>query len=90
MMNNAKQTKINVANKPNEPIYCGIDVDKKVFVVSLSCKDKTKTFSNTGGDIKQALAYLNTYAGTNLALVVLESTGGLEIPPCQSPVSIRL
>ncbi|UYZ75711.1 transposase [Moraxella bovis] len=80
MMNNAKQTKTNVVNKPNDPIYCGIDVGKKVFVVSLSCKDKTKTFSNTGGDIKQAMAYLNTYAGTNLALVVLESTGGLEIP----------
>lgn len=82
-MNNAKQAEQAKQTKPhlvNDSIYCGIDVGKKVFVVSLSCKDKTKTFSNTGGDIKQAITYLNTNAGTNLALVVLESTGGLEIP----------
>lgn len=78
-MMNAKLNK-QASNPTDVAIYCGIDVGKKVFVVSLSCKDKTKTFSNTEGDIKQAVAYLNTNAGINLSLVVLESTGGLEIP----------
>lgn len=61
----------------NESIYVGIDVAKKHFVVGQSGRDKTKTFANNANDIKQAVAYLQKWS---VAVVVLESTGGLEIP----------
>lgn len=61
----------------NGQIYCGIDVAKRTFVVGLSGRAKTKTFTNNRNDIKQAIAFLNPF---NVDLIVLESTGGLEIP----------
>lgn len=62
----------------NELNFCGIDVAKRSFVVGISSRKQTKTFTNNPKGIQQAVEYLKNCA--NLSLVVLESTGGLEIP----------
>lgn len=62
----------------NEQIYCGIDVAKRHFVVGLSGRKQTKTFTHHPKGIQQAVEYLQKSA--NVDLIVLESTGGLEIP----------
>lgn len=62
----------------NELNFCGIDVAKRSFVVGISSRKQTKTFTNNPKGIQQAVEYLKNCA--NLRLVVLESTGGLEIP----------
>lgn len=57
--------------------YCGIDVAKRNFVVGLDCLKKTKSFSHNPKGIQQAIEYLKEF---NVSLLVLESTGGIEIP----------
>lgn len=59
------------------PIYCGIDVAKRHFVIGLSTQKRTKTETNNPKGIAHTLDYLR---GFNVELVVLESTGGLELP----------
>ncbi|SMB80001.1 transposase [Pasteurella testudinis DSM 23072] len=61
----------------NTPIYCGIDVAKKQMVIGFTHKAKTKTFTQNTTDIQHAVAYLLAAAPE---LIVMESTGGLEIP----------
>ena len=62
----------------NELNFCGIDVAKRNFVIGISSRKQTKTFTNNPKGIQQAVEYLKQCA--NLSLIVLESTGGLEIP----------
>lgn len=61
----------------NEQIYCGIDVAKRNFVIGLSNQKRTKTETNNAKGIAHTLEYLSRF---NIGAVVLESTGGLEIP----------
>lgn len=61
----------------NEQLYCGIDVAKRHFVIGLSGRKQTKTFTNNTKDIQNAIDYLDKFSPV---LTVLESTGGLEIP----------
>lgn len=62
----------------NELNFCGIDVAKRSFVVGINSRKQTKTFTHNPKGIQQAVEYLKQCA--NLSLIVLESTGGLEIP----------
>lgn len=57
--------------------YGGIDVGKRNFVIALTSQNKTKTETNNRKGIQYAIAYLKEHQAE---LVVLESTGGLEIP----------
>ena len=57
--------------------YGGIDVAKKNFVIGIYGQDKTKTEANTPKGHAKAVEYLQKH---NVDLVVLESTGGLEVP----------
>ncbi len=61
----------------NNPIYCGIDVAKRNFVIGFSHQKKTKTETNNAKGIQHTLDYLSRF---NVALITLEATGGLEIP----------
>lgn len=61
----------------NAPIYCGIDVAKRNFVIGFSHQKKTKTETNNAKGIQHTLDYLSQF---NVALITLEATGGLEIP----------
>lgn len=62
----------------SELLYGGIDVAKRHFVVGFTTRKQTKSFTNNAKGIEQAVSYLKQFA--NLPLLVLESTGGLEIP----------
>ena len=61
----------------NPKSYGGIDVAKKSFVIGIYGQDKTKTEANTPKGHAKAVEYLQKH---NVDLVVLESTGGLEVP----------
>jgi len=61
----------------NPKNYGGIDVAKKNFVIGIYGQDKTKTEANTPKGHAKAVEYLQKH---NVDLVVLESTGGLEVP----------
>ena len=57
--------------------YAGIDIAKRNFVIAVSSLSKTKTETNNPKGIAHTIEYLKKH---NVALVVMESTGGLEIP----------
>lgn len=61
----------------NNNIYCGIDIAKTHFVIGLSNEKKTKSESNNAKGISHTIKYLQSF---HIGLIVLESTGGLEIP----------
>lgn len=61
----------------NDPIYCGIDIAKRNFVIGFSHQKKTKTETNNAKGIQHTLDYLSQF---NVALITLEATGGLETP----------
>lgn len=57
--------------------YGGIDIAKKSIVIGITGKAKTKTETNNAKGFQHTVDYLRKH---NVDLVVLESTGGLEIP----------
>ena len=57
--------------------YAGIDIAKRSFVIGIRGKDKTKTETNNPKGFEHTVQYLQKH---QVGLVVLESTGGLEIP----------
>ena len=58
--------------------YAGIDIAKRNFVISVSSLSKTKTETNNPKGIAHTVEYLKKH---KVALVVMESTDGLEVPP---------
>ena len=54
--------------------YAGIDIAKRNFVIAVSSLSKTKTETNNPKGIAHTIEYLKKH---NVALVVMESTGGL-------------
>lgn len=60
-----------------EKIYAGIDVAKDSMDVAIHISGEHRSFANDEEGIKQAAAYLKNLA---TALVVLEATGGIELP----------
>lgn len=61
--------------------YAGIDIAKRNFVISVSSLSKTKTETNNPKGIAHTIEYLKKH---NVALVVMESTGGLEVPAAKA------
>ena len=65
--------------------YAGIDIAKRNFVIAVSSLSKTKTKTkpetNNPKGIAHTIEYLKKH---NVALVVMESTGGLEIPAAKA------
>ena len=59
----------------------GIDIAKRNFVIAVSSLSKTKTETNNPKGIAHTIEYLKKH---NVALVVMESTGGLEIPAAKA------
>ncbi len=57
--------------------YGGIDIAKKHFVIGITGMAKTKTETNNPKGFQHTVEYLQKH---HVDLVVLESTGGLEIP----------
>ena len=57
--------------------YGGIDMSKRNFVIGLCSSQKTKTETNNPKGFTHAIEYFKKH---NVTLVVLESTGGLEVP----------
>ena len=57
--------------------YAGIDIAKRHFVIGIHGRDKTKTETNNPKGFTHTIDYLHKH---NVGLVVMESTGGLEIP----------
>ena len=57
------------------PTYVGIDVAKQSFDVAIRPGGKLWQFSYTGSAIKELIKRLGTF---NVALIVIESTGGVE------------
>lgn len=63
--------------------FVGIDVAKKSFVLATSSLPKTKSYDNTVQGIDEAICFINEqqmHCTNGKTLVVLESTGGLEVP----------
>lgn len=63
--------------------FVGIDIAKKSFVLATSLSPKTKNYDNTAQGIDQAICFIKdeqTQCDNGKTLVVLESTGGLEVP----------
>ena len=61
--------------------YAGIDIAKRNFVIAVSSLSKTKTETNNPKGIAHTIEYLKKH---KVALVVMESTGGLEIPAAKA------
>ena len=61
--------------------YAGIDIAKRNFVIAVSSLSKTKTETNNPKGIAHTIEYLKKH---NVTLVVMESTGGLEIPAAKA------
>ena len=61
--------------------YAGIDIAKRNFVISVSSLSKTKTETNNPKGIAHTVEYLKKH---KVALVVMESTDGLEIPAAKA------
>ena len=57
------------------PAYVGIDVAKQSFDVAVRPQDQLWNFPYTGSAIRELVARL---IGLNVALIVIESTGGVE------------
>ena len=57
--------------------YAGTDIAKRNFVIGIRGKDKTKTETNNPKGFAHTVEYLQKH---NVGLIVMESTGGLEIP----------
>lgn len=57
--------------------YGGIDIAKKNFVIGITGMAKTKTETNNPKGFEHAIEYLKKH---QVDLVVMESTGGLEVP----------
>ena len=58
--------------------YAGIDIAKRNFVIGITSLQRTKTETNNPKGIAHTVEYLKKH---NVALVVMESTDGLEVPP---------
>ncbi|EOC20346.1 transposase family protein [Neisseria meningitidis M13265] len=58
-----------------------IDIAKRNFVIAVSSLSKTKTETNNPKGIAHTIEYLKKH---KVALVVTESTGGLEIPAAKA------
>ena len=59
----------------------GIDIAKRNFVIAVSSLSKTKTETNNTKGIAHTVEYLKKH---KVALVMMESTGGLEIPAAKA------
>ncbi|XXQ69384.1 hypothetical protein ACKLNO_05850 [Neisseriaceae bacterium B1] len=57
--------------------HAGIDIAKRNFVIGTSSLSKTKTETSNEKGFVHTIEYLNKH---KVQLVVLESTGGLEVP----------
>ncbi|WP_443094074.1 IS110 family transposase [Neisseria lisongii] len=57
--------------------YGGIDIAKRNFVIGITSSKKTKTETNNQKGFLHTIEYLKKH---QVSLVVMESTGGLEIP----------
>ena len=64
-----------MTNETREPVYVGIDVSKDSLEVALADKAASVRFVNDEQGVKALLEHL---AGHNVAVVLLEATGGLE------------
>lgn len=60
-----------------EKVYAGVDVAKTSIDVAIHVSGEHRSFGNDEGGIDRAVAYLKELAPT---LVVLEATGGIELP----------
>lgn len=60
-----------------EEIYAGVDVAKDKMDIAIHASEEHRSLANNERGIDQAVAYLRTLAPT---LVVLEATGGIELP----------
>lgn len=76
-------------NNPNDDLiksyvhFVSIDVAKHAFVLGTSQHAKTKSYDNTAQGIDKAIKFIQEqqlHCTNDKTLVVLESTGGLEIP----------
>ena len=61
--------------------YAGIDIAKRNFVIGITSLQRTKTETNNPKGIAHTIEYLKKH---KVALVVMESTGGLEIPTAKA------
>lgn len=57
------------------PIYCGIDIAKRNFVIGFTSKKTTKSMTYNAKGIQQTLDYLAEFKPV---LITMEATGGLE------------
>lgn len=70
-----------MTNETREPVYVGIDVSKDSLEVALADKAASVRFVNDEQGVKALLEHL---AGHNVAVVLLEATGG---PKTDSPLA---
>lgn len=61
----------------NEKVYVGIDVSKETLDIAVHPREQTKCFRNAEAGIDGAVTYAKSMSPV---LVVMEATGGLELP----------
>lgn len=64
----------------NDHTYIGIDVSKEKLDLHLLFPNKCRTFLNTKKGIEEALEWIATNTSENILSIVVEATGGLEVP----------
>lgn len=77
MQGRDREGKLTEEKMEKEEIYAGIDVAKGSMDVAVHISGEHRSFTNDEEGINQAVAYLK---GLRPALVVLEATGGIELP----------
>ena len=65
----------------NSEAYVGVDVSKALLDVKVLPSNETQQFSNDNAGIKKLIKFLKKI---DPALIVFESTGGLEMPAVSS------
>lgn len=77
MQGRAKEGESTEEKMDEEKVYAGVDVAKDSMDIAIHVSGEHQSFANDEGGIDQAVAYLKELAPT---LVVLEATGGIELP----------
>jgi len=87
MQGRAKEGESTEEKMDEEKVYAGVDVAKDSMDIAIHVSGEHRSFANDEGGIDQAVAYLKELAPT---LVVLEATGGIELPLAAALAAVRV
>lgn len=87
MQGRAKEGESTEEKMDEEKVYAGVDVAKDSMDIAIHVSGEHRSFANDEEGIDQAVVYLKELAPT---LVVLEATGGIELPLASALAAVRV